>query len=384
MSYRMITENQQLAEFCQQALQSDCLAVDTEFVRVNSLLPKLGLIQLYAGEDLVLVDPLCITDWQPLDALLRAPSVLKMLHSCNEDLEAFASVGLLEIKPLLDTQLLAELAGMGASLGYGKMVEQLTGRVLDKSESRTDWLARPLATTQLEYAANDVLYLWPLKDLLISKLPRPELFDLLLAEGEQMISRRFFALPPQFKYLELKNSWQCQPRELAVLRALTSWRQSYAEQKDTALGLVLKDALMYELARRRPTSQEALAQLPDLHPRELRRHGQQILQLINDVKALKPEQCPQTFYHLATFPGFKQQQQDLTDAIQQAAKAADIPAGFLSVKRQLNEYLNWCWRVTDEERLLLPVPEYLRGWRRAVLLPYLPQPEHVVALIQAQ
>ncbi len=110
----------------------------------------------------------------------------------------------------------------------------------------------------------------------------------MLAEGEQMISRRFFALPPQFKYLELKNSWQCQPRELAVLRALTSWRQSYAEQKDTALGLVLKDALMYELARRRPTSLEALAQLPDLHPRELRRHGQQIVQLINDVKALKP------------------------------------------------------------------------------------------------
>ncbi|WP_306521345.1 ribonuclease D [Rheinheimera sp.] len=384
MSYRMITENQQLAEFCAKALLSDCLAVDTEFVRTNTLLPKLGLIQLYAGQEVVLVDPLCITDWQPLDALLRAPAVLKMLHSCNEDLEAFASIGLLEIRPLLDTQLAAELAGMGASLGYGKMVEQLTGRVLDKSESRTDWLARPLATTQLDYAANDVLYLWPLKDLLVNKLPRPELFDLLLAEGEQMIARRLFQLPLQFKYLELKNSWQCQPRELAVLKTLCSWRQSYAEQKDIALGLVLKDALLYELARRRPATLESLAQLPDLHPRELRRYGQQILTLLNESKNLTPQQCPQTFYHLATFPGFKQLTQDLTEAIQQAAKAADIPAGFLSVRRQLNEYLNWCWRVTDEERSLLPVPEFLRGWRRSLLLPYLPQPAHVQALIQAQ
>ncbi len=384
MSYRIITENQQLAEFCAKAQLSDCLAVDTEFVRTNTLQPKLGLIQLYAGDEVVLVDPLCISNWQPLDALLRAPTVLKMLHSCNEDLEAFASIGLVEIRPLFDTQLAAELAGMGASLGYGKMVEQLSGRVLDKSESRTDWLARPLASTQLEYAANDVLYLWPLKDLLISKLPRPELFDLLLAEGEQMISRRFFVLPPELKYLELKNSWQCQPRELAVLKLLCAWRQTYAEQKDMALGLVLKDALLYELARRRPTTMEALAQLPDLHPRELRRHGQQILNLISAAKALSPQQCPQTFYHSDSFPGFKQLQQDLTDAVQQAAKAADIPAAFLSVKRQLNEYLNWCWRVTDEERLLLPQPEYLRGWRRNLLLPYLPQPLHVQAIIAAQ
>ena len=72
---------------------------------------------------------------------------------------------------------------------------------------------------------------------------------------------------------------------------------------------------------------------------------------------------------------------DLTDAVQQAAKAADIPAAFLSVKRQLNEYLNWCWRVSDSERSQLPTPEYLRGWRREILLPYLPKPAHVADLI---
>jgi ribonuclease D len=72
---------------------------------------------------------------------------------------------------------------MGASLGYAKLVEQLTGQQLDKSESRTDWLARPLATAQLSYAADDVRYLLPLKALLLAKLPSEQNLAWLLAEG---------------------------------------------------------------------------------------------------------------------------------------------------------------------------------------------------------
>ena len=75
-------------------------------------------------------------------------------------------------------------------------------------------------------------------------------------------------------------------------------------------------------------------------------------------------------------------QQQLTDAIGSAAQAAGIPASILSVKRQLNEYLNWCWRISDDERQLLPIPEFLTGWRRAVLVPHLPVPAHVASLVQ--
>ncbi|MDZ7903312.1 MAG: hypothetical protein U5L01_12565 [Rheinheimera sp.] len=120
MSYQMITENAALAAFCQQASQQPALAVDTEFVRVSSLLPKLGLIQLFDGLQVVLVDPLTITDWQPLQALFANSAVMKLLHSCTEDLEALASVGLTELNPLFDTQLAAELIGWGGSLGYAQ------------------------------------------------------------------------------------------------------------------------------------------------------------------------------------------------------------------------------------------------------------------------
>ena len=144
---------------------------------------------------------------------------------------------------------------------------------------------------------------------------------------------------------------------------------------------MIKDALLYELARRKPQTMEALSQVEGMQGRELRRHGQLWLQFIREAKALAPVELPQTFYYLDSFPGYKQVQQQLSDAIKAAATAAGIPAEILSVKRQLNEYLNWCWRVTDEERQQLPLPEFLGGWRRDILLPYLPVPPQVQALI---
>lgn len=381
MNYQMLTQDQALADFCANAAQAQYLALDTEFIRTNTLLPKLGLIQLNYGAGVALVDPLTISNWQPLAELLASPTVLKLLHSCTEDLEALASIGIEQITPLLDTQLAAEMAGWGGSMGYARLVEQLLNVTVDKTESRTDWLARPLAQTQLEYAANDVLYLLQLTPALLAALPSTRAYELLLSEGRALIERRQRQIPLQFKYLEMKNSWQFSSRELAILRTFCAWRSQYAEEKDVALSLVIKDAVLYELARRKPQTMEALSQIEGVQGRELRRHGQLWLQFIREAKALAPAEMPQTFYHTQIFPGYKQEQQLLGDAVKAAASAAGIPAEILSVKRQLNEYLNWCWRISDAERPLLPIPEFLGGWRRDILLPYLPVPPQVQSLI---
>ena len=50
--------------------------------------------------------------------------------------------------PLIDTQILAAFCGRPMSWGFASMVEEYSGVTLDKSESRTDWLARPLTERQ--------------------------------------------------------------------------------------------------------------------------------------------------------------------------------------------------------------------------------------------
>lgn len=373
----LLTDNQSLAQFCQQALLQPLLAVDTEFIRQSTMAPKLGLIQLFDGEQLALVDPLAITDWQPLQRLLAATQVTKILHSCTEDLEAFATIGITEINPLFDTQLAAEILDWGGSIGYARIVEQLTGAVLDKSESRTDWLARPLAEKQLAYAANDVKFLLPVYQKLLAEFTEPVKLQLLLAEGQQLQQRRQQQLPDAFKYLEVKNSTQLNSRELAVLRELVSWRYQYACHRDLALGLVAKDAQLLELAKRRPASAESLLNIPGMAGRDMRRHAKLLVELIDNAKAIPAEQCPQRFYHLEQFAGEKVVLAELGQAVKQAAAASQIPASFMSTRRQLHEFFNWCWRVTDEERQLLPIPEYLSGWRKTRLMPFLPIPAHI-------
>lgn len=372
----VISDNAALATYCQQVANGAVLAVDTEFIRQSTLYPKLGLIQMFDGSQLALVDPLAITDWQPLITLFAAESVVKMLHSCSEDIEALATIGIFDIKPLFDTQLAAELLGWGSSMGYARLVEQVSGEVLDKSESRTDWLARPLSQTQLQYAANDVHFLHPLYQHFVSQMS-PWQQQLLLAEGQQLMGRRKQQLPLVFKYLEIKNSWQLSPRELAVLRELAAWRQTYAIEKDLALGLILKDIQLVELAKRRPATAESLLNIPGMPLREIRRHAKLLVELISTAKELPLTSCPQRFYHSQDFSGYKETVELLTKAIKAAAADTSIPAEFISVKRQLNEYLNWCWRVSDDDRQHLPVPEFMLGWRAELLLPFLPRPAHI-------
>ncbi|MGI5308892.1 ribonuclease D [Rheinheimera sp. WS51] len=372
----LIFDNAALANYCQRIAASTLLAVDTEFIRQSTLLPKLGLIQLFDGEHLALVDPLTITDWQPLIDVFANENMVKMLHSCHEDIEAFATIGITDITPLFDSQLAAHLLGWGSSVGFASLVERITNKVVDKSETRTDWLARPLADKQLTYAANDVLFLYPLYQTLKQEL-NSEQSALLLQEGQQLMQRKHQKLPFEFKYLEIKNSWLLTSRELAVLRELVRWRAEYAQQKDLALGLVFKDAQLFELAKRRPSTLESLMNIPDMPHRELRRHGKMVIELIERAKALPADACPQRFHHQEHFIGYKQEVAAVSAAVKKAATEQGISAEFLSVKRQLNEYINWCWRVSDQQRSTLPVPEYLKGWRRQVLLPYLPVPEHI-------
>ncbi len=69
---------------CEAVRAFPAIALDTEFVRTRTYYPQLGLIQLFDGEHLALIDPLGITDWSPLKAILRDPSITKFLHAGSE------------------------------------------------------------------------------------------------------------------------------------------------------------------------------------------------------------------------------------------------------------------------------------------------------------
>ena len=72
-----ILDSDSLARYCQQWLELDAIALDTEFIRTDTFYPIPGLIQVGTGTEVFLADPTTIKDWsafgQVLESEARSP-----------------------------------------------------------------------------------------------------------------------------------------------------------------------------------------------------------------------------------------------------------------------------------------------------------------------
>ncbi|MCB1744245.1 MAG: ribonuclease D, partial [Gammaproteobacteria bacterium] len=151
----MIQTNEALAGACRAWLEQDCVGVDTEFERTRTYFARPGLVQVSVGDRVYLLDPLELSDWTPFAALLGSPRVQIVMHAGSEDIGLLWRLTGVQPVNLFDTQIAAGLSSLEANPSYQKLVKQTIGEDIDKGESRSDWLKRPLSPAQLEYAALD-------------------------------------------------------------------------------------------------------------------------------------------------------------------------------------------------------------------------------------
>ncbi|TKB48508.1 ribonuclease D [Ferrimonas sediminicola] len=355
LSWQWIDSDEGLARLCDQASRAEAVALDTEFVRTRTLYAQLGLIQLYDGTNLALVDPLAIDDLGPFWRLLENESVVKVLHSCSEDLEIFAQQGGVQPKPLFDTQVAGVLLNKGAPMGYGKMVEAYLGLELDKGESRTNWLARPLRDSQLQYAAADVLYLLQIYHTMKQEIADVGRYHWLMEEGERLTEGRLAPPDPQAAYLKVKNAYQLRPEQLAILKSLAAWRLGVAQKRDLALNFVIKDAAMLTLAKRAPRSINYLTQLDCLTERDVQRHGKAILRAVAEADLDNP---PEPVDPLSADPAFRDAAKLVRKALTQVCEQQQVATELMASKKLVHQYLKW--RLGGEQG---EQPVVLRGWR---------------------
>ena len=112
------------------------------------------------------------------------------------------------------------------------MVEEYSGVALDKSESRTDWLARPLTERQCEYAAADVWYLLPIASQLMAETDRAGWLPAALDECRVMQQRRQEVVDPAEARRDIGNARQLRTRQLGCLQLLAEWRLRKARERD--------------------------------------------------------------------------------------------------------------------------------------------------------
>lgn len=287
-----IRDDLSLAEHCRDWRQLPFVAVDTEFMRVDTFYPKAGLIQIGDGKCAFLIDPLLIANWQPLAELIEDRNVVKVLHACSEDLEVLLRLTGKLPQPLFDTQLAAGYLNLGFSMGYSRLVQEVLGIDLPKGETRSDWLQRPLSETQVSYAAEDAVHLAELFSALRARLSDDK-YAWVLEDGAELVAQLRREVQPDSLYREVKLAWKLSPQQLAVLRALCAWREREARLRDVPRNRILKEHALWPIAKSQPTNLAALARIDDMHPRTLRQDGETLLQLIKHAASLPAEQWPE-------------------------------------------------------------------------------------------
>lgn len=361
--FSLINNNHSLADVCQSAREQSVVALDTEFVRVSSYFPKLGLIQLYDGERVSLIDPLSITDFSPFVALLSDQNVLKILHACSEDLLVFLQEFDQLPQPIMDTQIMARFLGLGTSAGLAKLVRQYLNVDVDKGATRTNWMKRPLSESQLHYAAGDVWYLLPLYHRLQQELAAGPWLNAVLADCALALTKtkKLQTYDTETAYLDIPNAWKLNPLELARLKILAKWRQEVAITRDLALSYVVKSEHLWKVAKYNPRNTSEMLEM-GLTNNEVRVRGKKILQLLAQARRISPYDYPKRIVRIVDDARYKKAMRLLQEKAYELTPQG-LTLEILASKRSLEELLKWVWLYNEPQDKL---PDLLLGWRREI------------------
>jgi ribonuclease D len=290
----MITNTQQLSEFCQRVRSADYITVDTEFMREKTYWPILCLVQVAGPDEADCIDALADgIDLTPLYELMADDSILKVFHAARQDLEIFYHQAGQVPHPVFDTQVAAMVCGFGDSVGYEALITELVKARIDKGSRFTDWTLRPLSERQIDYALADVTHLRPAYEKLAGMLHANGRESWLVEEMAVLESPDTYNGNPREAYRRIKAR-NTTARMLAVLRELAAWRESEAQRRDVPRNRILRDEQLAEIAHHTPKSPEQLARTRGLGDKLARgNYGQQILDAVKGGQAVADGDCPQ-------------------------------------------------------------------------------------------
>ncbi len=330
------------------------IGLDTEFMRTDTFAPKLALVQIEIDGAIALVDPLAGLDPGALAARLSDPRTLSIMHSASEDLDALAPSVPDGLGMLYDTQIAAAFAGLGAGLGYQKLVATLVGVDLPKGETRSDWLRRPLSPQQLEYAAQDVVHLPLLHEQLAARLEQRGFAAWHAEDCARMLERARRREPDGEPQVAFRGAAEWPREKQALLRRLLIWRDATARRIDKPRPWILDDPRVLDFTSNPPRDNDELFERAK-GLRALRSPERALLlevlhaPLADDELEFLPIPAAATLQERRAVSAMK-------DIVVARASELDIPDGLLCSRRHLETL--WLTRQW---------PAALEGWRRPLL-----------------
>ena len=352
-----IADQSALQAFCESARTARVLAVDTEFLREKTYYPKLCLLQLSADDQVAVVDPFSIDSWDPIKPLLSDPDIVKVFHSGRQDLEIILhEMGMLPT-PVFDTQIAAALLGHTQQIGLATLVSTELGVQLRKTDSYTDWSARPLSESQMRYAAEDVVHLPTLYEKMRARLEELGRLGWLEHDFAELSSPELYRVDERERYRRLKRSNQLSRRQLAAAREMAAWRELTAQARNIPRKWVLTDEQIVEACKREPRSLSDLYMVRGMREKLPVEDARRVLKLVGSALDSPPDAWPEQ-----DRPGKSERNVDVQVDLMMAivrlrAKENGIAVPTLASHDDL----------TKVARGYRKGIELLRGWRRTIV-----------------
>ena len=335
--------------------QCDVIGIDTEFVRERTYRADLGLVQLSDGHKVWLLDPLKTGPIHSLAPFFENTEVTKILHAPPEDLSVLLNTTGTGPWPLFDTQTACAMLGQSLQMGYHKTVEWLLGITIDKGETRSNWLKRPLRPAQLHYAALDVCLLPLMQRELLNRLEALDRLHWLEEDCDRLLRKSRIAVVPEQSWMRINGNNRLDGVSLAILQKLASWRELQADRRNLARGFVVKDAALVVIARAKAFDADELLEMDIMHPRVVERNEQTITGMVDDVL--------QSGVQVTALDSLNSKQRKLMASMRERvlkkATELSIDPALLASKRELESLIF----TTDGDE----IPERFLGWRKSVI-----------------
>lgn len=304
-AYLSVETEPQLRHFCQQIIDNPeitWVAIDTEFVRVDTYFAELSLVQIQdcLGQ-MAIIDPILIsqsvdasTKSHPLNALtalLTDPNTLKVFHSARQDIEVLYQLEDKMPVSIFDTQIAALFLKRGEMAGFARVIKEELGVIIDKSQTRTNWHHRPLTPDQIEYALDDVRYLSPLYEHCLKSLTAEQI-EAVIEDCAAMLDKTLYTPAPEGAGAKVKGIKAFKPKQLAIINSLAQWREQFAITENQPKKWVMNDDVIIHIAKRPPITMEALYKVPQIKSSSVKAHGAKWVELIDEVFQQSPDDWP--------------------------------------------------------------------------------------------
>ncbi len=288
--YKLIDTRHELEQLSSLLLTKRIIALDLEGeFNLHRYGIHLCLLQIGTEDEIFLVDKITLGNIDPLREVIESEKIEKVMYSANIDVRLLKYACGFNIRNIFDLRIGAKLIGL-EDQSLGGLITFFTGARIDKNKrfQMSDWSRRPLGKDQLDYAADDVHYLIPVRERINEMLAIKRMTKQFI-KANKILENEIFK-DTENNYLKTPNSGKLNKNERVILKHIYNMREEIAEELDVPAYRVIRKENLYNIVRHLPVDKVEWRKVLNISNRDIDFSGRfedAVNAAVEEIKSLR-------------------------------------------------------------------------------------------------